>query len=82
MDKNASFVSLADGIEEMDFLQDFISKKLPNPSSFEKNQESEIRERIEHLEKIYELYKKRNPFKYEKKKGEFKKQIEKIQNGL
>jgi len=82
LDKDAPFVSLTDEIQEMYFLQDFISERLPNPSSFEKNKESEIRERIEHLKKIYELYKKKNPIKYEQKQGEFKKQIKNIQNGL
>jgi hypothetical protein len=81
-DKKAPFISFSDGIKEMDFLQNFVCEKLPDPSSFEKSKESEVKERIEHLEKIFEIYKKKNPLKYETKKEELKQQLLRIKHGL
>ncbi len=77
--KDVPFFSTSDEVVLHPAFLTFIHERFPEPSSYEINQEDKIKQKQQELRKVIEVYKQKNPLKYEQKKEELERKLKLIE---
>ncbi len=72
---NVPFFSTSDEVVLYPAFLTFIHERFPEPSSYEINQKDKIKQKKQELLRVIEIYKQKNPQKYEQRKEELERKL-------